>query len=174
VAEERVAVERDLCVERPHLALGCHDQRVDLRQRGVLRGPHLVQRHQRVRHAIDHVRVDPAGHRDARGLLARQARQRVDVLAHELLGMALRDLLDVHAAFAREHHQRLLRRAVEQHRRVILAGDVRGPLDPQRVHDVTANVHPQDVARVLAYLRLAAGQLDPARLAAAADQHLGL
>src|SRR3954453_255384 len=43
VAEQRVAVERDLRVERPQLALGRDDQRVDLEEHRVLGDERLVQ-----------------------------------------------------------------------------------------------------------------------------------
>jgi hypothetical protein len=52
--------------------------------------------------------------------------------------------------------------------------DVRRALDPQRAHHVAADVHAEDVCCVLAHLGLVGGELDPACLAAPADQHLGL
>src|ERR1035437_7060046 len=87
-------------------------------------------------------------------------------MADELLGRLLGDLFDVHAALHAEHHQRLLGRAVEQHRGVVLRGDVRGVLDPERADDVPADVHPEDVRGVLAGLALVGCELDPAGLAA--------
>ena len=47
-------------------------------------------------------------------------------------------------------------------------------LDPDPVHDVTLDVHPEDVPGVGANLVGVFRQLDPARLAAAADLHLRL
>ena len=129
---------------------------------------------QRVADLLDDVRVGAARGGDRDGLLAGEAGQRVHVVADQALGVALGDLFDVHAAFGAEHHERLLGRAVEQHRRVVLGGDVRGVLDPHRVDGVAADVHPEDVPGVLAQLRLVGGELDPAGLAAAADQHLCL
>ena len=108
------------------------------------------------------------------GLLAGEALERVHVVADQLLRGLLGDLLDVHAALDAEHHQRLLGRAIEQHRGVVLGGDVARVLDPQRAHRVPVDVHPQDVRRVLARLGLVRGELHAAGLAAPADQHLGL
>ena len=88
--------------------------------------------------------------------------------------VALGDLLDVHPALRREHHQRLLGRAVEDDRGVVLGGDVRGLLDPQLVDRVPADVHAEDRARVLLGLLAVVCELDAARLAAAADQDLRL
>ena len=137
--------------------------------------PHLVQRDERVGDALDHVRVGAAVAGDLHAPPSRdRPGQRVDVMADQLLGRLLGDLFDVHAALDAEHHQRLLGRAVEQHRGVVLGGDVRGVLDPQRAHACALDVHPEDVAGVLARLGLVGGELHAAGLAAPADQHLRL
>jgi hypothetical protein len=47
--------------------------------------------------------------------------QRVDVQGRERFRRLLRHGLDVHAALGGEHHERLLARAVEDDRRVVLA-----------------------------------------------------
>jgi len=179
MAVERVVVERHLRIERADLApagvgRGGHDQRVDLDERRVLLHPHLVQRAQRVRDPLDDVRIGTAVARDRERLIAGESVERVDVPAHELLRTLLGDLLDVHAAFDAEHHERSRGSAIEEHRRVVLARDVRRVLDPERAHDVAANVHAEDVARVLANRGLVRGELDAAGLAAAADQDLRL
>jgi hypothetical protein len=70
--------------------------------------------------------------------------------------------------------------AVEDDRGVVLLGDVRAALDPDLIDAegplaVRADdVHAEDRAGVLARLLDVLGDLDPARLAATADQHLGL
>jgi hypothetical protein len=56
----------------------------------------------------------------------------------------------------------------------VLGGDLRSALDPEVVHGEAADVHAQDRVGVLAGLLLVLGDLDPARLAALADCHLGL
>jgi hypothetical protein len=86
----------------------------------------------------------------------------------------LGDRLDVHAALRGQHHERRLRGAIEHDRRVPLGLDVRGLLDPELVDRQAADVHPEDVVRVLARLVLVVGDLDAAELAAAADLHLRL
>ena len=93
VAVQRVAVERDLRVERLDLALRRDDQRVDLGERGVLLDPHLVQRDERVGDALDHVLVGAARRSRSRRLLAGEPCERVDVVADQLLGRLLGDLL---------------------------------------------------------------------------------
>jgi hypothetical protein len=57
------------------------------------------------------------------------------VEARERVGILLRDLLDLDAAFRRQHEERLLRAAVERDREVVLLRDVRGALDPEPAHD---------------------------------------
>ena len=94
--------------------------------------------------------------------------------ARERLGPVRRDLLDVDAALGREHVERLLRAAVERDREVVLLRDLGRLLDPEPADDVAADVEPEDVARLrLGVVRLV-GELDAARLAAAAGQHLRL
>src|SRR5262249_20229104 len=59
-------------------------------------------------------------------------------------------------------------------REVVLLGDIRGRLDPELADDVTADVEPEDLARLRLGLVRGARELDPARLAAAAREHLRL
>ncbi len=94
--------------------------------------------------------------------------------ADERIRALLGDLLDLDAALRREHEERLLRAAVERDREVVLLRDVGGLLDPQLADDVAVDVETEDPAR----LRLRVGgivcELDAARLAAAAGEHLRL
>ena len=84
------------------------------------------------------------------------------------------DRLDLDAALGRQHQQVLLGSTVQGERGVVLLGDVAGSLDPDSLHDVTLDVHPQDVGRVQPGLGGVVGELDPARLAAAANLNLRL
>ena len=90
------------------------------------------------------------------------------------------DRLDVHPAFRGDHRQQLLLTAVEDHRGVVLLGDVRAALDPDPVDLEGAlamgadDVHADDRVRMSARLLGVLGDLDAAGLAAAADQHLRL
>ena len=94
-----------------------------------------------------------AGIAGAEAQLARDPRmpagERVDVQAGDRVGVALGDLLDVDAAARREHEERPLGAAVERDREVVLALDVGGALDPERAHDVAADVEPEDLGRAL-------------------------
>ena len=92
----------------------------------------------------------------------------------ERLGALGGDLLDVHASLRREHEERLLLAAVEGDREVVLLRDVGGLLDPELADDVAADVEAQDLARARLGLLGRLGELDAARLAAPAGQHLGL
>ena len=158
-----------------HLALGRHDQRVDLAEHRVEldegavellddRGDLLL-----LGRILDAAAVDEPP-RDPR----LEALERVDVEPDERVGVLLRHLLDLDAALSREHEERLLRTAVEGDREVVLALDVRGLLDPERADDVAVDVEPEDVARLRLGVRGIVGELDAACLAAAAGQYLRL
>src|SRR5205085_6671006 len=56
----------------------------------------------------------------------------------------------------------------------LLLRDLRGLLDPELADDVAADVEPEDVARLRLRVRRTVRELDPARLAAPAGQHLRL
>ena len=85
-----------------------------------------------------------------------------------------RDLLDVDAALGREHEERLLRAAVEGEGEVVLLRDVGRLLDPELAHDVAADVEAENLPGMFLGLLRPVGELDPARLAAPAGQHLRL
>ena len=70
--------------------------------------------------------------------------------------------------------QRLLHAAVERDREVVLLRDVGGLLDPELPHDVAVDVEAEDVAGLRLGVGGIVGELDAARLAAAAGQNLSL
>ena len=174
MAEERVGVDRDLGVERHDLALLRDQQRVDLDERRVLAHEHVVELREHRAHRPDHVLGDAGVEGEPAALEVLEAEQRVDVQHAHRLGVRLGDLLDVHAAHPREHRHRLLRRAVEDDRRVVLLVDLARALHVELVHGEAADVHAEDRLRVLLGLAAVVRQLDAARLAAAADLNLGL
>ena len=98
----------------------------------------------------------------------------VDVEPHDRVRILLGNRLDVDATLRRQHEKVLLRRPVEREAGVVLVGDVRRVLDPDPLDDVALDVHAEDVRGVGPHLVGVVGELDPARLAAAADLHLGL
>ena len=110
----------------------------------------------------------------AAGLPGLEAFERVDVQPHQRIGIVLGDLLDLHPALRGEHQQRLLDAAVERDREVVLLRDAGRTLDPERPHDVPADVETEDLLCLLLRVGRVVGELDPARLAAAAGQHLRL
>ena len=78
VAERRVAVERDLGVERVHLAGRLEDQRVDLDEVGVALDVGRVELEQDVDRALGGLRVELGGLDPGPGLLLGQPVDRVD------------------------------------------------------------------------------------------------
>src|SRR4051794_34373889 len=174
MAERRVVVERDLRVERAQLALGRDDQGVDLDEHGVLGRERLVELGDHRPRRADEVLGDARVERQAPAVEVLEAEQGVDMQRRDGLRVFLRDRLDVHAALRRQHDERRLRGAVEDDGAVPLVLDLRGLLDPDLVDRQAADVHPEDVARVLAGLVLVLRDLDAAELAAPADLHLRL
>ena len=147
VLVERVVVDRELRVERLHLALGRDDQRVDLAEHRVAADERLVELPDDRRDLLLLARVVDAGAVDEPPrLVGLEALERVDVQPHERLGALLGDLLDVDAALGGEHEERLLGAAVEREREVVLLRDLRGALDPELADDVAADVEPEDLA----------------------------
>jgi hypothetical protein len=96
----------------------------------------------------------------------------VDVEPGDGVGVGGRHLLDLHPALGRDHAEMELGPPVQGEAGVVLAGDVRGVLDPQPVHGVAVDVHPEDLGRVAANGLSVVGQLDAAGLPPAA--HLDL
>ena len=147
---ERVVVDRELRVERLHLAVRRHDERVDLAE-------HRVEADERVVELADDRRdlllLRRVGHARAVDepprLPGMEALERVDVQPDERVGALLGDLLDVDPALGREHVERLLRAAVEGQREVVLLRDLRRLLDPEPADDVAADVEPEDLAGAL-------------------------
>jgi hypothetical protein len=175
MAVERVVVDREFGVERPHLTLGGHDQRVDLAEQGIAGDEGSVELPDDRRDLLLLGRVlHPRAVDEPAALPRVEALERVDVQADERLRSLSGHLLDVDAAARREHEQRLLRAPVERQREVVLLLDVRRLLDPEPAHDVAADVQPQNLVRMRLGLVGPGGELDPARLASAARQHLRL
>ena len=73
----------------------------------------------------------------------------VDMQPDERLRRLRRDLLDVDSALRREHEEGLLDPAIECQRKVVLLGDIGCLLDPEALDDMTFDVEPDDVLRVL-------------------------
>ena len=153
---------------------GRHDQRIDLDQHGVgldegpVGGRHDVARLAHLLRGNARVEAQSAG------VERLEADQRIEVQASQALGRRRGDLLDLDAACGRQHEERALFAAVEGDREVVLALDVGALLDPDAADRVTADVHAEDRRGVLLGLRRVGGQLDPAGLAAPADEHLRL
>ena len=132
VAVERVVVDRELRVERLHLAVRRHDQRVDLAEHRVEADEGVVELADDPGDLLLLGRILDAGAVDEPpGLPGLEALERVDVEADERVGVLLGDLLDLDAALRREHEQRLLGATVERQREVVLLRDVGRLLDPE-------------------------------------------
>ena len=145
---ERVVVDGELRVERPHLAFRRDDQRVDLAEHRVGLDEAGVELPDDVQDLLLLARVgDPGAVDQSAPLVGLEALERVDVEARQSVRVVLGDLLDLDAALGREHEERLLRPAVERDREVVLLGDLGRLLDPELAHDVAVDVEAEDLAR---------------------------
>ena len=133
------------------------------------------------RRLLGEIAGEPQHLRHAPAVMRHDAGRRVDREGHDLLGRVVRDLLDVHAAFGRDHERDARGFAVDQRREIELAVDRRAFLDVEPV-DLLA-VRPglvRDQHRAEQPLRLPAhvldrlDDLDAAGLAAAAGVDLRL
>jgi hypothetical protein len=163
-----------LRVERRDRAVARDDQRVDLDEHRLFFDEGVVELGQQGADRAHDVGVHAGLEGEATGVEVLEAEQRIDVQAGDRVRVGVGDLLDVHPALGGEHHQRALRGAIEDDRRVVLGGDVGRSLDPDLVDRVALDVHPEDVLAVLLGLDAVLRDLDPAGLAAAADLHLRL
>ena len=145
VAIERTVVDGELRVERLHLAVGRHDQRVDLRQHRVGLDEAAVELLDDRRDLLLLRWVCDAGAVDETARDPRlEALERIDVEPDERIGVVRGDFLDLDAALGGEHEERLLRTPVERDREVVLLGDVGRLLDPELLDDVAADVEADD------------------------------
>ena len=175
MAVERAVVDGELRVERLDHAVRRDDQRVDLGEHRVALDEAAVELPDDVGDLLLLARILDAGAVDEAPRDPRlEAFERVDVQAHERVGIVRGDLFDLDAALRREHEQRLLDAAVERDREVVLLRDVGGALDPDLLDDVAANVEADDLLGLLLGVRRIVGELHAAGLAAAAGQHLRL
>jgi len=181
VAEQRVAVEVELCVQRLDVAVAFEDQRVDLGEGRVRVHVHLVQ----LLEHVDGLGLRGCRHADAVGeleaLRVGQARGRFDEHLDDLLGRGMGHFLDVHAALAAGHDGDLLRGAIGHGRDVIFFLDVGAFFDQQATHFlafraglVGLELHAEDFSRQLLDFIDRAGELDAAALATATGVDLGL
>src|SRR3954453_17701018 len=174
VPEAGVVIERDLGVEGENGAVRRLGQRVHLHQRGVLLAEDVPQLDGDRDHLVADLRREVGRVDDLGGLRGVDAGRRVDGDAGQRLGLADRDLLDLHAALDRGHRQERAVGAVEQVGEVVLLGDVAGLGYHHAVGDVALDVQPEDVLGAGLGLLRTVGQLDTAGLAAATDLHLRL
>ena len=178
---ERVVVEVHLRVERQQVAVGGHDQRVDLDHRRVGALERLVEREHQLGGLAGLRGVQAQRKRQLASLERHQAGARADVLLEDAVRRLRRDLFDVHAAVGAGHENRARRSAVEDERQVELARDPQ-PLFHEHARDQAAfrtglvrlERHADHVARDPLGFVGVLGQLHAAALAASAGMNLRL
>ena len=181
LAEERIRLDVDLCVEGDERAVLRHDQRIDLDEREVALEIEPVQRARDALEFHDLLAGEAEAIGEAAALERLQAGGRMDVRAQDALRVLFRDFLDVHAAGRGGNECVLARFAVEQQAEVQLALDRAARFD---VHDVDRQPcgvrlrrhepRAQHGLRRLADFAGRTAELDAAPLAAAARMDLRL
>ncbi len=169
-----VVIQRNLAVQGNDVpGAGLH-QRVDLDQGGILfleDNPQLLQ-------GLGDLAAQFLGEAgsldDLGGLGCVNTNQRVNGDAGQGFRALFGQLLDLHAAFHRAHGQVVAVGTVQQHREVVLFGDVGTLGDHDLVHGVALDVHTEDVLCVLEGLIGGLGDLYATGLATAADLDLSL
>ena len=166
-------VDRHLGVERTDPAFRGDDQRIDLAECRVGLLEAAVEGGHDPFDLLAFALVRDTGEQLAR-VVRLEALERIDMDAHQRIGALGGDLLDLDPALRGEHEQRLAGATVERDREVVLAGDVRGGLDPEAAHDMPPDIEPQDLRRPGLRLVRPVGELHPAGLPAATGQNLRL
>ncbi|ABA49494.1 hypothetical protein BURPS1710b_0976 [Burkholderia pseudomallei 1710b] len=181
MAEQRVRIEVELRVERDHLAVARQHERVDFGERRVRFPERLVQALQDFARLRDRCVRHADLLREIVGFGILQAHRRLDSDLVDRFRRLFRDFLDVHAAFARRHHDDLLRHAIDHDADIQFLLDVRAFFDQQtvdllafRARLVRLQLHAEDLVRVFAHLLERLRDLHAAALAAAARMNLGL
>jgi len=181
MAEQRVVVEGDLCVQGEQLVVLGSDERINLHQRSVGIDECLVKALEERHRVVDLCRLQS----QRKGQLARlpcaEPDRRIDRLLVDGLGILGRDLFDLHAAGLRSHEHQLAGDTVEHDAQIELAVDSRGLLDEQALHLLALRtrlvgdeLHAQDVLGVLLGFLAGLGYLHAAALAAASGVNLRL
>src|SRR5262249_53824085 len=133
----RVALEIDMAVEHEKAAVLQLPERVDLGEREIVAEEDLDERRDDRREAVEIVAPHARRRDRLLRLVGREGDQRRDVRARDVVGMRLRDLLDVDPAHVAEDDDGELLPAVPRDRREVLLRDGRALLD-------------EDAARLLA------------------------
>jgi hypothetical protein len=133
MAEQGVAVEADLGVQHPQMAVGHDDQRIDLQHRHVLVDEGLVEDREQGLAVLRRRAGQAVGGVDLGHIGGRHAGFRIDVDGDDLVGRVVGDPLDVHAALGRNHEGHAAGRAVDQQGTVQFTVDVGAVLDVETV-----------------------------------------
>src|SRR3954454_11349849 len=174
VPEAGVVVERDLAVDGDDRAvLGLH-QRVNLDQGGVLVAVHVPEALHDAGDLVLDVVVEARRVDDLAGLGLVDPDDRVDLDPGQRVRALDGELLDLHPALLAGHREVAAVGPVEQHREVVLLGDL-GPLGHHHpVHGVALDVHAEDVRGAGGGLVGAVRELHAAGLATASGLDLRL
>ena len=167
-----VGVEGHLGIESMHFACGLEDQRVDLSEVAVAFGETAIQLDQDVCGAIEGPRGDFGIDCSLASSRKVQAIYGVDVQFDDRIRISFGYGFNLHTALSGQHQEMLLGGTIQGEACVVLLIDVGGLFDPDPLHEMTLNVHPQNVGGVGTSLIDVVGELDAAGFAATAHLYL--
>ena len=133
MAVEGVGIEGDLGIEAAQLAVGGDDQRVDLEHLHVLRDEGVVELHGEIIGLLGQITAQAERLGDRAPVMGHGAGGGVDGDGVDLLRRVMGDLLDIHAAFRRDHEGDAARGAIDQRGEIEFLLDIGAVLDIEAV-----------------------------------------
>ena len=134
LAKQRVVFDIDFRVQRDHIAIGGHDQRVDFDHRSVAFDEQPVQLHRNPGELGNLALVESHRESHLAGLVRLQAGRRVHRQRVNFFRLPRRDFLDIHAARRGRHKTDALAGAVHDQAQIKFARNFGTHLDDHRVN----------------------------------------
>ena len=111
---KRVSIERHLGVEAFDPAFRRNDQRIDFKQRHVLGDEGRVELRGQFSRLFGEIAGKAQGFRDGAAMVRHDPRRRIDRETDDPVRRLMRHLLDIHAAFGRNHESDTARGAIDK------------------------------------------------------------
>ena len=171
LTEEGVVIQIDFAVEHHHIAGFGEYKRIDLRLGAVIFHENFKKLFHYVQHGIDRRGVAKELGGDGTGGLARE-HQSVGAQGKNGIRILFGYLFDVHAAFGRGDKTDPLLTAVENHRHISFAINVRAVFNVEAMYRMPLDIHAENGFGGFAGFLGGSGDFDAACLAASADVDL--
>jgi hypothetical protein len=131
---QSIVVQTNLGVQRHHLTISSHDQRVDLDHAAIFLDEQVVNAIHHLDQLVDFLLAHAHLEAQVAGLVGLEAGGRIDGESQNLFWTLGGDFFDIHAALGRTDQNDALFAAVHQTAQIILFSDVHTVLDQQLVN----------------------------------------